>query len=141
MIAAGTESMSMVPMMGNKPSVNPRVFEGDENVGIAYGMGLTAEKVAQQWKVSREDQDAFALQSHLKALAAQQAGGFADEIAPIEIVERIADLASGEIKLSTRTLALDEGPRAETTLEALARLRPRSPRRATRAARPPAWAA
>ncbi len=123
MIAAGAESMSMVPMMGNKPSMNPRVFEGNENVGIAYGMGLTAEKVAVQWKVSRDDQDAFALQSHRKAIAAQQAGEFSDEIAPIEIVERIADLRAGELRLNTRTMALDEGPRADTTLEALARLR------------------
>ncbi|MFX5693022.1 3-oxoadipyl-CoA thiolase, partial [Acinetobacter baumannii] len=87
MIAAGVESMSMVPMMGNTPSMSPSIFARDENVGIAYGMGLTAEQVARQWKVSREDQDAFALASHQKALAAQQAGEFADEIAPVEIVE------------------------------------------------------
>ena len=72
MIAGGAEIMSMVPMGGNKPSFNPRVFARDENVGIAYGMGLTAEKVAQQWKVSREAQDAFALDSHLKALTAHE---------------------------------------------------------------------
>ena len=72
MIAGGVESMSMVPMSGNKPSFNPRVFEKDENIGIAYGMGLTAEKVAAQWKVSREKQDEFALQSHLKALKAMR---------------------------------------------------------------------
>ncbi len=65
----------MVPMGGNKPSFNPAVFARDEDVGIAYGMGLTAEKVAQQWKVSREQQDAFALESHLRAVKAQQAGG------------------------------------------------------------------
>jgi acetyl-CoA acyltransferase len=70
MIAGGAESMSMVPMGGNKPSFNPEVFARDENVGIAYGMGLTAEKVATQWKVGREAQDAFALQSHQRALAA-----------------------------------------------------------------------
>ena len=84
MIAGGAETMSMVPMTGNKPAFNPAIFERDENLGIAYGMGLTAEKVAQQWKVSREAQDAFALQSHLKALAAQQAGEFNDEITPVE---------------------------------------------------------
>src|SRR6476620_2279318 len=88
MLAGGAESMSMVPMSGHKPSFNPRVFERDENIGIAYGMGLTAEKVAQQWKVSREAQDAFALQSHQRALAAQAAGEFADEITPVEVVER-----------------------------------------------------
>ena len=123
MIAAGAESMSMVPMTGNKPSFNPAVFAKDENVGIAYGMGLTAEKVANQWKVSREDQDAFALQSHLKALAAQQAGAFADEICPVQVVERTPNLETGEINIQTRTVSLDEGPRAETTLEALAKLR------------------
>jgi acetyl-CoA acyltransferase len=74
MIAAGCESMSMVPMMGNAPSMNMHVFDRSENLGIAYGMGLTAEKVATQWKVSREDQDAFAVESHRRALAAQAAG-------------------------------------------------------------------
>src|SRR4029079_10200912 len=74
MIAAGAESMSMAPMSGNKPSFNPRVFERDENIGIDYGMGHTAEKVAAQWKVSRQAQDEFALASHLKALKAQGDG-------------------------------------------------------------------
>ncbi len=124
MIAAGCESMSMVPMMGNRPSINAHVFDRDENIGIAYGMGMTAEKVAQQWKVSREDQDAFALESHRRALAAQAAGEFADEICPVEIIEKFPNLASGQIDTQTRTLALDEGPRADTSLEGLARLRP-----------------
>jgi len=123
MIAAGAESMSMVPMSGNKPSFNPAVFARDENIGIAYGMGLTAEKVAQQWKVSREAQDEFALQSHLKALAAQQAGAFADEITPVQVVERRPNLDSGEVNIQARSVNLDEGPRAETTLAALAKLR------------------
>jgi acetyl-CoA acetyltransferase len=79
MIAGGVESMSMVPMMGNTPSMNPKIFEANEHIGIAYGMGMTAEKVAQQWKVSRADQDAFALASHQKAIAGQQRGEFADE--------------------------------------------------------------
>ena len=64
MLAAGVESMSMVPMMGNKIAFNPAIFENNEHLGIAYGMGLTAEKVAERWKVTREAQDAFALQSH-----------------------------------------------------------------------------
>ena len=71
----------MVPMMGNAPSLSPAAFRNTERIedyGIAYGMGLTAEKVAQQWKVSRADQDAFALQSHQRALAAQAAGEIAD---------------------------------------------------------------
>ena len=124
MIAAGTESMSMVPMSGNKPSMNPAIFTRDENIGIAYGMGLTAENVAKQWKVSREDQDAFALQSHQRALAAQAAGEFTDEMTPVEIVERFPDLATGEIITRKRTVSLDEGPRADTSLEGLAKLRP-----------------
>lgn len=124
LIAAGTESMSRVPMMGNRPSINPRVFDGDENIGIAYGMGLTAEKVAAQWKVSREAQDAFALASHQKAIAAQQAGAFADEIAPIDVTMREPVLADGRIDTRTTSVALDEGPRADTTIEALAKLRP-----------------
>jgi enoyl-CoA hydratase/carnithine racemase len=83
MIAAGTESMSAMPqIMGNKVSLNPEIFARDENLAIAYGMGLTAEKVAQQWKVSREDQDAFAVESHRRACAAIAAGPFRDEICP-----------------------------------------------------------
>ena len=124
MLVGGAESMSMVPMSGNKPSFNPLVFARDENVGIAYGMGLTAEKVAQQWKVSREQQDAFALQSHQRALAAFAAGEFSDEIVPIDIVDRVPDLASGKVVERRRTVNLDEGPRADTSLEALAKLRP-----------------
>lgn len=121
-IAGGTESMSAVPMMGHWPSVNPAAVL-DENVGMAYGMGLTAEKVAQQWKVSREDQDAFALRSHQRAVAAQKSGAFADEITPVEIIERRPNLATGEIAESVRTVSDDEGPRADTNLEALGRLK------------------
>lgn len=124
MIAAGVESMSMVPMMGNTPSLSPSIFERDENVGIAYGMGLTAEKVAQQWQISREAQDEFSLASHQKALKAQQAGEFTDEITPIEVIEKFPNLASGQIDLKKRLLSLDEGPRADTSLEGLAKLRP-----------------
>jgi len=124
LIAGGAESMSLVPMGGNKPSFNPEVFAKDENVGIAYGMGLTAEKVAAQWKVSREAQDAFALESHLRALKAQAAGEFSDEITPIDVVERFPNLATGEQGTKTRTVNLDEGPRKDTSLEGLARLKP-----------------
>jgi acetyl-CoA acyltransferase len=124
MLAGGVESMSMVPMVGNRPSFNPHVFDGNENIGIAFGMGITAEKVAQRWKVSREAQDEFALVSHQRAIAAQGAGQFADEIVPFEIVEKTADLAAHELKVRTRTMSLDEGPRADTSLEALGRLKP-----------------
>ncbi len=124
MIAGGAESMSVVPMGGNKPSFNPEVFARDENVGIAYGMGLTAEKVAQQWKVSREAQDAFALASHQKALKAIAAGEFTDEITPVDVLDRLPDLATGEVRTRTRTVSIDEGPRADTTAEALGKLKP-----------------
>ncbi|MFM7971805.1 MAG: acetyl-CoA C-acyltransferase [Betaproteobacteria bacterium] len=124
LIAGGCESMSMVPMTGNKPSFNPAVFDRDENIGIAYGMGMTAEKVAQQWKVTREDQDAFALASHQKALAAIAAGEFADETTPVEVVDRSPDLLSGGVSEKRRTVSVDEGPRADTSLEGLAKLRP-----------------
>ncbi|MDR0260324.1 MAG: acetyl-CoA C-acyltransferase [Comamonas sp.] len=123
MIAAGVESMSMVPMMGNSPSLSPSIFEREGDVGIAYGMGLTAEKVAQRWKVSRDAQDAFALQSHQRALAAQQAGDFTDEITPITVTDRGVDIAKGEAVSRSRTISLDEGPRPDTSIEGLAKLR------------------
>ena len=123
MMAAGTESMSMVPMMGNAPSLSPSMFDHDENIGIAYGMGLTAEKVANQWKVSRQAQDAFAVESHQRAVAAMKAGHFTDEITPIEVTERTPDLDTGEVTLKTRTVSLDEGARPDTSLEGLARLK------------------
>jgi acetyl-CoA acyltransferase len=127
MIAAGTESMSLVPMMGNSPSLSPTIFSNPDDIesyGIAYGMGLTAEKVAQQWKVSREAQDEFAYQSHKKAVAAMQAGEFANEITGIEVAERSVDLESAEVAIKSRTVSLDEGARPDTTVEALAKLRP-----------------
>jgi acetyl-CoA acyltransferase len=124
MLAGGAESMSMVPMGGNKPSFNPEVFARDENLGIAYGMGMTAEKVATQWKVGREAQDAFALQSHQRALKAMAAGEFAAEMTPVEVIDRMPNLATGETTLKTRTVSLDEGARADTSLEGLAKLKP-----------------
>lgn len=123
MIAAGVESMSMVPLMGHHPSLNMSVFR-DENIGMAYGMGLTAEKVAQQWKISRDAQDAFALESHRRAIAAQKSGEREDEITPIEIVEKFPDLNNGKITIKTRTVKDDEGARADTSLEVLAKLKP-----------------
>jgi len=123
MLAAGTESMSMVPMMGNSPSLSPAMFGNDENIGIAYGMGLTAEKVASQWKVSRQAQDAFALESHQRAVAAMQAGHFSDEITPVEVFERTPDLDTGKVTVTSRTVSLDEGARPDTSLEGLAKLR------------------
>jgi acetyl-CoA acyltransferase len=123
MIAAGTESMSMIPMLG-RLALNEAVFDRGENVGIAYGMGLTAEKVAAQWKVTREEQDTFALASHRKALAAQAAGEFASEVTPFTVHEDAPDLASGRIVAREKVFANDEGPRADTSAEGLAKLRP-----------------
>jgi acetyl-CoA acyltransferase len=123
MIAAGTESMSMIPMLG-RLALNAEVFAKDENLGIAYGMGLTAEKVAAGWKVSREEQDAFALASHQKALAAQTNGEFSAEISPYPIRENVPDLATGKIVTRERSIDRDEGPRADTTAEGLAKLKP-----------------
>jgi len=123
MIAGGVESMSMVPMMGIKPSMNMNMFT-DENVGMAYGMGLTAEKVAEQWKVSREDQDAFSVESHRRAIAAQQAGFFKDETTPVEIITRTPNLATGEVVIKKRTVDTDEGARPETSMETLGKLKP-----------------
>ena len=123
MLAGGTESMSMVPMMGHKIAMNPAAFR-DENVAIAYGMGITAEKVAEQWKVSREDQDAFALASHQKALAAAAAGEFADEIVPFTLDDRYPDLASHATRNDQRVISADEGPRKDSSLEGLAKLKP-----------------
>src|SRR5487761_132760 len=122
-IAGGSESMSMVPMMGNKVALNPEIFAKDENYAIAYGMGITAEKVAHQWKVAREDQDAFALESHKRAVAAMASGAFNAEISPLEVTQRTPDLRSGEVRYSKKTLRQDEGPRADTSLEALAKLK------------------
>ena len=122
-LAGGTESMSMVPMMGNKVALSPDVFRND-HVAIAYGMGITAEKVAEEWKVSREDQDAFALASHRKALAAQAAGEFRDEISPVRVVSRQPDLSGGAVRVREMLVEQDEGPRPDTSLEGLAKLRP-----------------
>ena len=123
-IAAGTESMSMVPMMGNKVALNQSVFTSNEHVAIAYGMGITAENVAKQWKVTREEQDAFAVASHQKAARAITAGGFKDEILPYEIDTALPDLASGAIKHKKKIADTDEGPRADSSMESLAKLRP-----------------
>ncbi len=125
MIAAGTESMSVMPqIMGNKMSMNPAIFAHEENLGIAYGMGLTAEKVANQWKISRDAQDAFALASNQKACAAMAAGYFNAETTPYLIREDLPDLQSGLVRRVERLAEMDEGPRADASLEKLGKLRP-----------------
>jgi len=123
MIAAGTESMSMIPMGGNKPSFSPDIFKND-NIAIGYGMGITAENVAAQWNISREQQDLFAAESHRRALYAADGGEFTAEITPYEVVEHMPDLATREIAEKRRNATADEGPRRDTSVEGLAKLKP-----------------
>ena len=121
-IAGGVESMSYIPMGGYKPAPDYKAAkEGNED--YYWGMGLTAEAVANQYNISREDQDAFAYESHQKALAAQKNGAFTDQIVPIDIEEVYVD-DNGKKATRTYTVDRDEGPRADTSLEALAKLRP-----------------
>jgi len=122
MLAGGTESMSMVPMMGHKIAMNPAIFN-NENIGIAYGMGITAENVAKKWKVSREQQDAFAVESNRRALAAIAAGEFKDEITPFLLDDHYPNLATRGIVTDSRRIDTDEGPRPGTTMEVLAKLK------------------
>jgi acetyl-CoA acyltransferase len=92
------------------------IFESDENVAIAYGMGLTAEKVVQQWKVSpARTRTQFALESHHKALAAIAAGRFRDEVLPYACASHLPDLATGTVRMTERLFDTDEGPRADST--------------------------
>ena len=121
-IAGGVESMSYIPMGGYKSAPDYKAaIEGNED--YYWGMGLTAEAVANQYNISREDQDAFAYESHQKALAAQRNGTFTDQIVPIDIEEVYVD-DNGKKATRTYTVDRDEGPRADTSLEALAKLRP-----------------
>ena len=121
-IAGGVESMSYIPMGGFKPAPDYKAAkQGNED--YYWGMGLTAEAVANQYKISREDQDAFAYASHQKALKAQKNGAFDDQIVPITIEETYID-DNGKKASRTYTVDRDEGPRADTSLEALAKLRP-----------------
>lgn len=121
-VAGGTESMSMIPMGGHKISANPWLVD---NMPASYlSMGLTAERVGEQFHVSREDADAFALRSHQKALKAIAASRFADEIVPVEWTERTPKNGSAKPKEEKRSFQMDEGPRADTSAEALAKLKP-----------------
>jgi acetyl-CoA acyltransferase len=120
-IAGGAESMSYVPMGGNKISVNPWLV--DNYPGSYMSMGLTAERVAKHYGITREDQDAFAYASHQKALAAIAAGRFDDEIVPITVTNTTVN-GTGKAKVIETTFKTDEGPRADTSLEALAKLKP-----------------
>ncbi|MDI9347403.1 MAG: acetyl-CoA C-acyltransferase [Methylacidiphilales bacterium] len=122
MIASGVESMSQVPMGGNKPSFNQKVFTNQDAVGIAWGMGSTAEEVSVRFSVTRQEQDAFAFESHRRAINAQEKGYFTDEIIPFT-VERHS-VVDNKLQTNTQQVLKDEGPRADSTLEALAKLKP-----------------
>jgi len=120
-VAGGTESMSLVPMGGNKVSPNPSLVNTYPDVYISTG--LVAENHAREAKASREEQDAFALRSHQRALAAIEAGRFKDEIVPLQVTHLSAENGH-KPKIDTITFQVDEGPRRETSLEALGKLRP-----------------
>ena len=120
-IAGGTESMSMVPVMGYKTALNYKL--ATEYQDYYLSMGLTAEQVAKEYKISRDEADQFALESHQKAIAAQQAGKFTDEIVPIKVTEKFVD-GSGKMAEKTYTVDEDEGPRADTSLDVLGGLKP-----------------
>ena len=122
-LAGGVESMSMVPLGGNKYTANPAIFE-NEHIAIAYGMGITAENVAKQWNITREEQDEFAALSHQRAVAAQKSGFFDAEILPMEIVDRHVDLNTSTLECKKRLVSQDEGPRADTSYDVIAGLRP-----------------
>lgn len=125
-LAGGIESMSFLPFSLDRFSFNPILFDGhhSDEIGIAYGMGLTAEEVARKYEVSRESQDEFAFNSHQRALKAMEAGYFKDEILGIDVPKQLPDLVSGEILKSSQYLTQDEGPRKETSLERLSKLPP-----------------
>ena len=123
-IAGGVESMSMVPMGGNKFGANPAYFaDNNEHIAIAYGMGITAEIVAKKYNVTRDEQEAFAFESHQRAIKAIEAGEFKEEILPFELSHALPNLKTGEIKTKTLLVENDEGPRADTNLEKMAKLR------------------
>jgi acetyl-CoA acyltransferase len=121
-VAGGAESMSLLPMGGLKPSPNPWMAE--HYPASLLTMGLTAERVARRYGVSREDQDAFALASHQKALAAQAAGRFNEELIPVTVATAVPGAKAGKPKVTETIFAADEGPRADTSAEALAKLKP-----------------
>jgi acetyl-CoA acyltransferase len=121
-LAGGAESMSLIPMGGVKPSPNPWLAE--HYPASLLTMGLTAERVARHYKVSRDDQDAFALASHQKALAAQKDGRFDEELAPVAVTTAVPGDKPGKPVVTERVFAADEGPRPDTSAEALAKLKP-----------------
>ena len=122
-LAGGLESMSRVPLGGNKYTMNPAIFE-NEQVAIAYGMGITAEKVASRFNISREAQDNFAVESHKRAIEAIERGDFLEEIVPIPVKHRVPNLKTGVVVVHEQMVTQDEGPRSDTSYEKIARLKP-----------------
>jgi acetyl-CoA acyltransferase len=122
-LAGGLESMSRVPLGGNKYTMNPAIFD-NEQIAIAYGMGITAEKVAERWNISREAQDRFAVESHSRAVAAMARGDFLEEIVPVSVMQRVPDLKTGAVVINEQLVTQDEGPRSDTSYEKIARLKP-----------------
>ena len=123
-VAGGVESMSMIPMGGNDWSISPEVFKKDENLAIAFGMGITAENVANEWKISREAQDIFATNSNQKAANAITNGYFKNEIIPVEVTHHLPDLKTNKIIDKKLVVDTDDGIRSDTTVDTLAKLRP-----------------
>ncbi len=123
-VAGGVESMSMIPMGGNDWSISPEVFKKDENLAIAFGMGITAENVANEWKISREAQDIFATNSNQKAANAITNGYFKNEIIPVEVTHHLPDLKTNQIIDKKLVIDTDDGIRADTTVDTLGKLRP-----------------
>jgi acetyl-CoA acyltransferase len=121
-IAGGTESMTMLPMMGHKTVLNYGI--ANEHPDYYIGMGLTAEEVSKKYNVTRDEQDAFSFASHMKALEAQKAEKFTSQIVPVEVTENYFDAKSGKKQSRSWTVSQDEGPRADTTIEALGKLKP-----------------
>jgi len=119
-VAGGTESMSMIPMGGHKIAPNPSLIETNPDTYLS--MGLTAENLATEYRISRDEQDAFALESHRRAVQAVDSGRFSDEIAPLPVHEVLVE--RGQSLVREFTFAADEGPRRDTSMEALAKLKP-----------------
>lgn len=123
-LCGGIESMSLIPMGGNDLSISPLVFKSNEHISIAYGMGITAEIVANKWNITRSSQDEFALRSHQLAMEAINKGHFKDEIVPVIVNQNIPNESDFSIKCISKIMEIDEGPRADTSIAALSKLMP-----------------
>lgn len=123
-VAGGIESMSLIPMGGHNLSLSPRIFEKDNDLALAYGMGLTAECVAKDYNISREDQDKFAYNSHMRAINAINSGFFDDQICSMQIIKKKPNYADYSIQHEVYDFKTDEGARSDTSIDVLAKLKP-----------------